>query len=139
VSDVIDCHRERVRAADPLVTVADLGEDLIETANAVGAPSATRADPDAPSVHWGPLTTYSLHARVAGDNPADALGGLLDRWISTLGTEPGSGLVVAGTQRPWRHWSGGGSRRAPCSASASPPLQRVGIRPLVYGGPRRTI
>ncbi|MEO3874748.1 GNAT family N-acetyltransferase [Nonomuraea sp. B12E4] len=94
MSDVIDCHRERVHAADPLVAVADLGEDLIETANAVGAPSVTRAGPDARSVHWGPLTTYSLHARVAGDDPADALGGLLDRWISALGTEPGSGLVV---------------------------------------------
>ncbi|MEV4303272.1 GNAT family N-acetyltransferase [Nonomuraea sp. NPDC049624] len=94
MSDVIDCHRERVRAADPLVAVADLGEDLIETVNAVGAPSVSRADPGAPSVRWGPLTTYSLQARVADDNPAYALGGLLDRWISTLDAEPGSGLVV---------------------------------------------
>jgi GNAT superfamily N-acetyltransferase len=99
MSDVINCHRERVRAADPLVAITDLGEDLIETANAIGAPSVATADPNARSVHWGPLTTYTLRARVAGDNPADSLGHLLDRWISTLDTEPGSGLVVSWPSR----------------------------------------
>jgi GNAT superfamily N-acetyltransferase len=99
VSDVIDCHRERVRAADPLVAVADLGEDLIETANAIGAPSKTTAGPDARSVAWGPLTTYTLRAKVAGDAPADSLGHLLDRWISSLDAEPGSGLVVSWPSR----------------------------------------
>ncbi|MFI7613802.1 GNAT family N-acetyltransferase [Nonomuraea terrae] len=99
MSDVIDGHRERVRAADPLVAVTDLGEDLIETVNAVGAPSVATAGPDARSVPWGPLTTRTLHARVAGDDPADSLGRLLDRWISALDAEPDSGLVVSWPSR----------------------------------------
>ncbi|UBU10258.1 GNAT family N-acetyltransferase [Nonomuraea gerenzanensis] len=100
MSDVIEAHRERVRAADPLVTVADLGgADLIETADALGAPSVTVAAPDAPTVRWGPLTTHTLHARVAGGDPARALGHLLDRWISTLHTEPDAGLVVSWPSR----------------------------------------
>lgn len=97
MSDVTSRHRERVQAADPLVAVPDLGDDLIETADAVGAPSVTTPDPHA--VHWGPPTSYTLRARVAGDDPAAALGRLLDRWISSLDTEPGSGLVVSWPSR----------------------------------------
>ncbi|TDC01900.1 GNAT family N-acetyltransferase [Nonomuraea longispora] len=94
MSDVIDRHRARVRAADPLAAVTELGEDLIEIENAVGAPSVATAVPGARSVHWGPPTTHALRAAVAGDDPAGALGHLLDRWISALDAEPGSGLVV---------------------------------------------
>ncbi|MEV0821665.1 GNAT family N-acetyltransferase [Nonomuraea rubra] len=101
MSDVIDGHRERVRAADPLVAVTDLGggADLIETRGAVGVPSVTAPRPGAPSVHWSPLTTCALDARVAGDDPAGSLGRLLDRWISGLDAEPGAGLVVSWPSR----------------------------------------
>ncbi|MGW3347334.1 GNAT family N-acetyltransferase [Nonomuraea rubra] len=101
MSAVIDGHRERVRAADPLVAVTDLGggADLIETRGAVGVPSVTAPRPGAPAVHWSPLTTCALDARVAGDDPADALGRLLDRWISGLDVEPGAGLVVSWPSR----------------------------------------
>ncbi|MFC7099538.1 hypothetical protein ACFQQB_02970 [Nonomuraea rubra] len=101
MSDVIDGHCERVRAADPLVAVTDLGggADLIETRGAVGVPSVTAPRPGAPSVHWSPLTTCALDARVAGDDPADSLGRLLDRWISGLDAEPGAGLVVSWPSR----------------------------------------
>ncbi|TYB68948.1 GNAT family N-acetyltransferase [Nonomuraea sp. PA05] len=80
--EVVEGHLARVRAADPLVTVAPLDGDLIEVPDAVGAPSVavTRAD----AVRWGPVVTHALQARVAGDDPAGALGRLLDRWISGL-------------------------------------------------------
>ncbi|NJP88908.1 GNAT family N-acetyltransferase [Nonomuraea sp. FMUSA5-5] len=106
MSDVIESHRERVRATDPLVAVTDLGSvtDLggggwIETAGAVGVSATITADPAARAVHWGPPTTHSLHARAAGDDPADALGRLLDRWIAALDPEPGAGLVVSWPSR----------------------------------------
>ncbi|TDE26885.1 GNAT family N-acetyltransferase [Nonomuraea mesophila] len=94
MNDVIDRHRARVRAADPLAAVAELSDDLIEIGNAVGAPSTATAVPGARSVHWGPPAIHTLRAAVAGDDPAGALGHLLDRWISALDAEPGSGLVV---------------------------------------------
>ncbi|MEV4176761.1 GNAT family N-acetyltransferase [Nonomuraea sp. NPDC049709] len=99
MSDVIDSHRERVRAADPLVAITDLGETPFETPDAIGTSSVATADPNARSVQWGPPTTYTLRAAVAGDDPADSLGRLLDRWISALDAEPGSGLVVSWPSR----------------------------------------
>ncbi|GAA2209572.1 GNAT family N-acetyltransferase [Nonomuraea monospora] len=86
MSGVVEGHLARVRAADPLVTVASLDGDLVEVPDAVGAPSmaVTRAD----AVRWGPVVSHALEARVSGDDPASALGRLLDRWISDLDLRP---------------------------------------------------
>ncbi|PZG10122.1 GNAT family N-acetyltransferase [Nonomuraea aridisoli] len=128
-----------MRAADPLVAITDLGEDLIEMPDAVGAPSVSTAGPDVRSVPWGPLTTHTLRARVAGDDPADSLGRLLDRWISSLDAEPGSGLqvswpsrdtapVAALVRRGFAPRSVLAVRVSPTSAGARPP---TGVRRAV--------
>ncbi|TMR13513.1 GNAT family N-acetyltransferase [Nonomuraea turkmeniaca] len=101
---VIRAHAARVRAADPLVAGQDelrgAGDGSLEARDAVGRTSVERIDLDSMRAAWSPLVLHRLQARVAGPDPAAALGALLDRWLAGLRLdEPGQALTVSWPSR----------------------------------------
>ena len=98
LTGLCESHRRRCRAVDPLLPdPVDLtaSEELL-TARAGGSAAAAvqltqEIDPDSVDATWGALRRYALRARVAGPDPAAALGALLDGWEQRL-----AGVVVPG-------------------------------------------
>ncbi|MFI6320494.1 GNAT family N-acetyltransferase [Nonomuraea sp. NPDC050556] len=99
---MVEEHGTRVAAADPLVAGQSWlpepngNERLVEAWRSVGLASVTRNAPDSLAATWGPLVTHTLRARVCGDDPAGALGALLDRWEETV-TERGKDKALSVT------------------------------------------
>jgi GNAT superfamily N-acetyltransferase len=92
----------RWRAADPLLPepVRRSGEP-VRVPGGVGWPRFIEVDPHSVAATRGPLRQHSLVAHVCGDEPARALGLLLDRWAERLGA-PGDQDSAAAVLWPSR-------------------------------------
>jgi GNAT superfamily N-acetyltransferase len=86
-----------------------------------------RIAPDSMRAAWSPLVLHRLQARVAGPDPASALGALLDRWLAGLDLDkPGQALTVSWPSRD----------TAPVRALATrnfAPIVTQAVRPLTAG------
>lgn len=88
MTDITAAHNARVHDLDALLAPAPaLDSDAagyLERGDAAGVAGFTEVEETSPFAVWGALRRHTLDARIAGDDPRAAFGGLLDAWLARI-------------------------------------------------------